>query len=184
MLGRLARSESMDIFISRDGSHYGPFQQADVERMLTDGQLLESDLAWCESLDGWVSLSSLISRQSGVQSDSTVMPDSVAAAAGVAMAFSLFRPHRSKAEHIESSPTNAAPASPDYIESESPVEDLAALPPLPAEPPPIPPEVSEPPVIEDGAADFVTDEVLMEDMIEPDLDLEFDMPDIDIDFDF
>lgn len=52
----------MDIFIRRDGTEYGPYQQSDVERMLASGELLKSDLARCEALANWVTLSSLIVR--------------------------------------------------------------------------------------------------------------------------
>ncbi len=179
----------MDIYINRSGSQYGPYQQSDVERMLTDGQLLESDSAWCESMDDWAPLSSLISRPAQAQTESALMPDSVAAVAGAAVAFALLRPHYSKAHHVDSQPTNAAPIEYAYTESELPIEDGAQPPPLPVQPPPLPPEAFEPPVIEADAGDFgAADPMFAADMIEPDIvpdvDLDFDMPDIDFDFDF
>ena len=182
--------ESMDIYINRDGSQFGPYQQPDVEQMLTDGGLSESDLMWCESLDNWVPLGSLITKPDQVQSESGIMPDSVAAVSGAAVAIALLHPHRAQARNIDSQPTNVAPINAVDLGDSLPVDDAGVPPPLPAVPPPLPPDAFAPPIIEQDA-DNVQDglplkQELDANLIEPelDVDMDFDLPDIDVDFDF
>jgi hypothetical protein len=155
--------------------------------MLTDGELLESDLAWCESLDGWVPLSSLISRPGRIEGDSGIMPDSLAASAGAAIALALLHKHYSKADHVESEPTNIAPIDDAENDLEIPYDDGGQPPILRAAPPPLTEETLEP--IENEVAEPSEEaEVFARDETEPeitsDLDVDFDLPDIDIDFDF
>jgi len=180
----------MDIYINRDGNQFGPYQQTDVEQMLTDGGLSESDLIWCESLENWVPLSSLITKSAQVQPDSSVMPDSVAAVSGAAVAVALLRPDNTQAHNIDTQPTNVAPVNAFDISDSSSVSDAGVPPPLPAVPPPLPPDAFRPPIIDEDA-DVVVDDLPLEqefdaNLVEPefDIDMDIDLPDIDMDFDF
>ncbi len=49
----------MEIHIARDGRQFGPFPQAEVQRMLDAGELRATDLAWTEGLPDWVPLAGI-----------------------------------------------------------------------------------------------------------------------------
>lgn len=49
----------MNIFISRSGQTFGPYDWPGIHAMLLAGQLSPSDLAWTEGEGGWVPLSQL-----------------------------------------------------------------------------------------------------------------------------
>ena len=44
----------MQYHISRDGKNYGPYALADLQRMLAQGQVLQTDLCWTEGMSGWL----------------------------------------------------------------------------------------------------------------------------------
>lgn len=50
----------MNIFIHRDGQNYGPYTLEQAKEYVTDGSLLESDLAWHEGCADWISLKDII----------------------------------------------------------------------------------------------------------------------------
>ncbi len=51
----------MQYHISREGKTYGPYALPDLQRMLTQGQLLPDDLAWSEGMSGWTPLKQILS---------------------------------------------------------------------------------------------------------------------------
>ena len=58
MVGR--KLSGMDIHIQRDGQQFGPYPEATARQMLSEGQLLATDLAWHAEADGWKSLSEVM----------------------------------------------------------------------------------------------------------------------------
>lgn len=50
----------MQYHISRDGKTYGPYALPDLQRMLTQGQVLQTDLCWTEGMSGWLPISQVL----------------------------------------------------------------------------------------------------------------------------
>ena len=50
----------MTFLIHRDGEQLGPFELATVEEMIRAGTIAPSDLAWCDGLTEWTSVSELL----------------------------------------------------------------------------------------------------------------------------
>ena len=48
------------IHITREGVQFGPYPEASAKEMLTEGQLLPTDLAWHQGSDGWKPLQELL----------------------------------------------------------------------------------------------------------------------------
>ena len=48
------------IHITREGVQFGPYPEASAKEMLTEGQLLPTDLAWHEGAEGWIPLQELL----------------------------------------------------------------------------------------------------------------------------
>ena len=51
---------SSQIFISRNGEQYGPYDEGQLGQMMQSGNLVAEDLAWYEGLSEWVPLQSLL----------------------------------------------------------------------------------------------------------------------------
>ncbi|MCE0496602.1 MAG: PrsW family glutamic-type intramembrane protease [Methylacidiphilales bacterium] len=56
----------MQIYLTQDGSHTGPFTLEEVQRMLGSGQRSPDDYAWHQGLANWVPLSSILSSQTAL----------------------------------------------------------------------------------------------------------------------
>ena len=50
----------MNYWVARAGQKQGPFPLAEVQRMLGDGRLTPTDLAWAEGMPSWAPLSQVM----------------------------------------------------------------------------------------------------------------------------
>lgn len=55
----------MNIHITRDGQEYGPYGLEETRNLFQAGQLLASDLAWHDGLEGWTTLGELLAVSGG-----------------------------------------------------------------------------------------------------------------------
>ena len=53
------------IHITRQGTQYGPYPESKVKDMLTEGQLLPTDLAWYEGAADWKPLNEMLGPTPG-----------------------------------------------------------------------------------------------------------------------
>ncbi len=50
----------MQYHISREGKTYGPYPLPDLQRMVAQGQVLQTDLCWTEGMSGWLPVAQVL----------------------------------------------------------------------------------------------------------------------------
>jgi GYF domain 2 len=65
---------SSNWYVGRDGQQYGPVVDAAFRGMLDSGQILPTDLVWCDGMPGWIPASTLPRQQPQPTSETVTQP--------------------------------------------------------------------------------------------------------------
>lgn len=57
----------MNYWVARGGQQYGPYAVADVRRMIAEGRIAPTDLAWTEGMANWEPLSQVLPQEPAAQ---------------------------------------------------------------------------------------------------------------------
>jgi hypothetical protein len=82
----------MQYHISRDGKSYGPYAQPDLQRMLSQGQVLPTDLCWTEGMAGWLPISQVLTPAAPAPAPAPAAPAPAPAPAPQPQAYSPPQP--------------------------------------------------------------------------------------------
>jgi len=142
---------AMSYWVAVSGQQYGPFPLADLRRMITEGRVALTDLAWAEGMPEWKPVSQVLPAEAPTYAPMATPAAPAPAAAPVvqqtpapvysapvapAPVFSAPVPAPAPASPINASSINATPAAPMNVPPAAPVPAASPMGAIPQTPPP------------------------------------------------